>query len=185
MTFCPDVPTTTADNVQLLNLPNLQLPLYTHSFLGFGQEAALTLASTAAVSKQMQDTAAGPTQTGQPCTSSMSRCLSLLTVVMNLPCCANFYWCCPCAHPHLSLRRTCQHCRGRRSLLSMLVVILRAGFVAFGSCSCDISSGACCTKLLLCFCVICRCDAVVTVAGVQLKHGGCLSHQTMQQKHVK
>ncbi len=60
VTFCPDVPTKAADNVQLLKLPNLQLPLYTHSFLGFGQEAALTLASTAAVSKMLQATTTTP-----------------------------------------------------------------------------------------------------------------------------
>lgn len=54
VTFCPDLPAKAADNIQLLSLPNLQLPLYTHSFLGFGQEAALTLASTAAVGKRMQ-----------------------------------------------------------------------------------------------------------------------------------
>ncbi|KAL3136987.1 hypothetical protein ABBQ32_006584 [Trebouxia sp. C0010 RCD-2024] len=57
VTFCPGVPTRAADNVQLLRLPNLQLPLYTHSFLGFGQEAALTLASTAAVSLRLQESA--------------------------------------------------------------------------------------------------------------------------------
>lgn len=54
VTFCPDLPAKAADNIQLLVLPNLQLPLYTHSFLGFGQEAALTLASTAAVGKRLQ-----------------------------------------------------------------------------------------------------------------------------------
>lgn len=64
MTFCPDVPTKAADNVQLLRLPNLQLPLYTHSFLGFGQEAALTLASTAAVSKRLQENTASPNPIG-------------------------------------------------------------------------------------------------------------------------
>ena len=52
------MPAKAADNVQLLQLPNLQLPLYTHSFLGFGQEAALTLASTALVSKTVQASAA-------------------------------------------------------------------------------------------------------------------------------
>lgn len=64
VTFCPDVPTKAADNVQLLRLPNLQLPLYTHSFLGFGQEAALTLAVTAAVSKRLHETTVSPLQTG-------------------------------------------------------------------------------------------------------------------------
>ena len=54
VTFCPDLPSKAADNIQLLSLPNLQLPLYTHSFLGFGQDAALTLASTAAVGKRIQ-----------------------------------------------------------------------------------------------------------------------------------
>lgn len=65
VTFCPDVPTKAADNVQLLKLPNLQLPLYTHSFLGFGQEAALTLASTAAVSKMLQATTTTPSNTSR------------------------------------------------------------------------------------------------------------------------
>ena len=65
VTFCPDVPTQPADNVQLLRLPNLQLPLYTHSFLGFGQEAALTLASTAAVSKRLQATTTSPSNAGE------------------------------------------------------------------------------------------------------------------------
>ncbi len=65
VTFCPGVPTKAADNVQLLKLPNLQLPLYTHSFLGFGQEAALTLASTAAVSKMLQATTTTPSNTSR------------------------------------------------------------------------------------------------------------------------
>ena len=64
VTFCPDVPIAAADNVQLLKLPNLQLPLYTHSFLGFGQEAALTLASTAAVSMRLHEATATPLHTG-------------------------------------------------------------------------------------------------------------------------
>lgn len=64
VTFCPDVPTKAADNVQLLKLPNLQLPLYTHSFLGFGQEAALTLASTAAVSMRLHEATASPIDSG-------------------------------------------------------------------------------------------------------------------------
>lgn len=54
VTFCPGMPAKAADNVHLLRLPQLQLPLYTHSFLGFGQEAALTLASTALVSQRLQ-----------------------------------------------------------------------------------------------------------------------------------
>lgn len=54
VTFCPELPAKAVDNIQLLSLPNLRLPLYTHSFLGFGQEAALTLASTAAVGKRLQ-----------------------------------------------------------------------------------------------------------------------------------
>ena len=54
VTFCPELPAKAAENIQLLSLPNLNLPLYTHSFLGFGQEAALTLASTAAVGKRLQ-----------------------------------------------------------------------------------------------------------------------------------
>ncbi|KAA6427188.1 MAG: hypothetical protein FRX49_02945 [Trebouxia sp. A1-2] len=65
VTFRPDVPSKAADNVQLLKLPNLQLPLYTHSFLGFGQEAALTLASTAAVSKMLQATTTTPSNTSE------------------------------------------------------------------------------------------------------------------------
>lgn len=64
VTFCPDVPTKAAENVQLLKLPNLQLPLYTHSFLGFGQEAALTLASTAAVSMRLHEATASPSDSG-------------------------------------------------------------------------------------------------------------------------
>ena len=78
VTFCPNMPTEAADKVQLLRLPNLQLPLYTHSFLGFGQEAALTLASTAAVSKRLQATTTSPTNAGeQPndlCCYMDSRC---------------------------------------------------------------------------------------------------------------
>lgn len=50
--------------MQLLKLPNLQLPLYTHSFLGFGQEAALTLASTAAVSLRLHEATASPLDSG-------------------------------------------------------------------------------------------------------------------------
>ncbi|DBB04521.1 TPA: Golgi apyrase [Trebouxia sp. C0004] len=65
VTFRPDVPTKAASNIQLLKLPNLQLPLYTHSFLGFGQEAALTLASTAAVSKMLQATTTTPSNTSE------------------------------------------------------------------------------------------------------------------------
>ena len=71
VTFCPDVPTKAADNVQLLKLPNLQLPLYTHSFLGFGQEAALTLASTAAVSKRLQATSTSPSNLGEAYTGQV------------------------------------------------------------------------------------------------------------------
>ena len=71
VTFCPGVLTKTADNVQLLKLPNLQLPLYTHSFLGFGQEAALTLASTAAVSKRLQATTITPSNTSKPALDSV------------------------------------------------------------------------------------------------------------------
>ncbi|KAK9818195.1 hypothetical protein WJX72_008615 [[Myrmecia] bisecta] len=36
-------------NVRILNLPHLGIPLYTHSFLGFGQETAQILAATAAL----------------------------------------------------------------------------------------------------------------------------------------
>ena len=59
------MPSKAADNVQLLRLPNLQLPLYTHSFLGFGQEAALTLAATALVSKTVQESTADSPNAGQ------------------------------------------------------------------------------------------------------------------------